>query len=175
MKAQSLSFAAIVIGSVWFCTPQAVDGPRSRSAEKVALASETGESAASDRVTWGAGLTILERQADGHFYANVVVSGVETQMLVDTGASFIALTAADAEAIGLDWNESDMTVVAHGASGPVRGVPVSLDEVELNGLHVRDVRGAIIPEGLGISLLGQTFLSQIDRVSIEDGQMVLGE
>ena len=32
----------------------------------------------------------------------------------------------------------------------------------------------MVPEGLGISLLGQSFLSRIQRVEMEAGKMVLG-
>lgn len=174
MKTQSLLLAGFVIGSVWFCTPR--DNDAASLHTSTATTSDSENSAASDSAyaSWAAGETVLERKGDGHFYADVTVSGAPLQMLVDTGASFIALTADDAAAIGLDWSESDIRVVADGASGPVLGVMVQLDEVELHGHVARNVRAAVIPDGLGISLLGQSFLSQIDRVSIADGKMVLG-
>ncbi len=173
MKTQMLLLAASIMGSVWFCTPRGVD-PIDLQATTSAI--QTDEHAKSDSAyaSWSAGETVLERSDDGHFYADVTVSGSPMQMMVDTGASFIALTGEDAAAIGLDWSETDMRVVADGASGPVRGVMVQLDEVELNGHIAHDVRAAVIPEGLGVSLLGQSFLSQIDRVSIADGKMILG-
>src|SRR5690606_13826266 len=46
----------------------------------------------------------LPRAADGHFYAEVVVGATSTRMLVDTGASVIALTGEDADAIGVRWD-----------------------------------------------------------------------
>src|SRR5262245_56642238 len=49
---------------------------------------------------WNAGEVVLEREADGHFYADVGVDGATAHMLVDTGASVVALTAEDAEALG---------------------------------------------------------------------------
>ena len=44
----------------------------------------------------------------------------------------------------------------------------------LGPFEAYDVEAAIIPEGLGISLLGQSFLGTVPRVSIEDDRMVLG-
>ncbi len=119
------------------------------------------------------GTTVIERASNGHYMADVRVEGVDVAMMIDTGASFVALTAADAETIGLFWDDSDAVVVAHGASGPVKGIPVRLDEVELGDHLVRDVRAAIIPEGLGVSLLGQSYLSGVAHVEIAEGRMVL--
>jgi len=121
---------------------------------------------------WGNEIT-LQREFDGHFYADVMVDGVPSRMLVDTGASVVALTGEDAQAMGLYWDESDIAPVAQGASGPVYGVHTKLARMRLGDFEATDVRAMIIPEGLGISLLGQSFLETIDNVRIADDRMVL--
>ena len=126
------------------------------------------------RDQWLAGEVVLPRDADGHFYADVVVDGASAHMLVDTGATTVALTGEDAEAMGLSWTDGDIQPVAKGASGTVYGVPVMLDHVQLGELEARDVEAIVVPEGLGISLLGQSFLSKIQRVEMDQDQMVLG-
>ena len=123
---------------------------------------------------WMAGEVVLERASDGHFYADITVDGSTSNMLVDTGASVIALTGEDAEAMGVYWDETAVEPVASGASGPVYGVRVKLDSVQLGQLEARDVDAVVVPEGLGISLLGQSFLSQIERVEIDRDKMTLG-
>ena len=123
---------------------------------------------------WNAGAVELPRAADGHFYAQAKVNGNALGFLVDTGASTVALTGPDAEAIGLYWSPADVRIVAQGASGPVHGVDIILDHVELGGHEMRGVRAVIVPEGLNISLLGQSFLSSVDPVRIESDKMVLG-
>ncbi len=117
---------------------------------------------------------MLPRAADGHFYADVTVEGVTKEMLIDTGASVIALTGPDAEAMGLYWTEADVAPVARGASGTVYGVPITLNLVQLGDFEAQAVEAVIVPRGLGVSLLGQSFLSQVGRVEIEGEQMVLG-
>lgn len=124
---------------------------------------------------WVAGTTELPRAADGHFYADTAINGAQVNLLVDTGASVVALTARDARAAGLIWSAADVRPVAQGASGPVRGVEVTLDRVVLGGHEARDVRAIIVPEGLALSLLGQSFLATIQPVRIEADRMVLGE
>ena len=115
----------------------------------------------------------LNRSGDGHFYANVFTESVRTRYMVDTGATMVALTGRDAEAIGLFWNDSDLQHIADGASGPVLGVPVRIERMELGGFEARNVAAAIVPEGLSISLLGQSFLQTIPNVQIESDRMIL--
>ena len=121
-----------------------------------------------------AGTAELSRSADGHFYSDVSVNRTRIHALVDTGASVVALTGADASAIGLRWNQADVRVVGSGASGPVEGVPVTLDSVELGRHEARQVQAVIIPKGLDVSLLGQSYLTTVDPVRIEGDRMLLG-
>lgn len=123
---------------------------------------------------WLAGETVLQRQRDGHFYADASVDGAQLHFLVDTGASIVALTGEDAGAIGLSWDESRLRPIGRGANGTVHGVPVRIERMEIGGTEARDVPAAIIPEGLDVSLLGQSFLSKINSVEINGDEMKLG-
>jgi aspartyl protease family protein len=117
----------------------------------------------------------LRRQPDGHFYANAAVNASNDEgavrFLVDTGASGIALTGADADALGLSWDESELQIVGRGVSGDVLGKPVILKSVQVGDITAYDVQAAIIPEGLDVSLLGQSFLSKVGSVNIQGNEM----
>lgn len=141
--------AGIVIGLAW---------PSDRgTAPAASAAAAAGDEAEEPRET------VLERSEGGHFYANVEVNGELVRFLVDTGATGIALTEADAERIGLEFDRSEYEHVGMGASGPVRGKFVTLEKVSLDGKAARNVEGAIL-EGGDISLLGQNYLG---RFSVE--------
>src|SRR4051794_35533798 len=43
----------------------------------------------------------IDRSADGHFYADVQINGATVHMMVDTGASGIALSRDDARSAGV--------------------------------------------------------------------------
>ena len=148
--------------------------PAPESTPKSAVAAVVAAPAKAPASQWSEGIS-LPRAGDGHFYAEVQIDMAPTLMLVDTGASTIALTEDDALAAGLYWNEADLTTVAQGASGPVRGVRVTLPQVSLGGIEARDVPAIVVPEGLPISLLGQSFLSQVRTVAIEGDSMVLSQ
>lgn len=124
---------------------------------------------------WSTDDVTLARESDGHFYADVRVDGRDFRMLVDTGASVVALTGADASAMGLYWDDAEVAPIAQGAGGAVEGVRTTIQRMTLGEHEVRDVSAMIIPEGLGISLLGQSFLSSLGKVEITGDQMVLGD
>ena len=64
--------------------------------------------------------------------------------------------------------------IGRGANGVVLGVGVRLERIEVEGIEARDVEAAIIPDGLDVSLLGQSFLSKIENVEISGNEMRLG-
>jgi aspartyl protease family protein len=115
----------------------------------------------------------LQREGDGHFYAPAKIDGRDIRFLVDTGASAVALTRNDAEMLGSYANPSEMTIVGRGVSGDVMGKPVIISSMSVGDLHAINVQAVIIPEGLDVSLLGQSFLSKVGTVNITDGKMTL--
>ncbi|WP_228242231.1 TIGR02281 family clan AA aspartic protease [Porphyrobacter sp. GA68] len=174
MLNRTIVIALLVFGAALLLVPRAEgDGNAAPARDAPADAAAPKDTSGAAR-TAGAGKTVLPRAADGHYYADVRVGSRTANMLVDTGASIVALTGDDARALGLSWRSADLQVIGQGAGGNVLGVPAVLPEVEVDGHRVRNVQAAIIPDGLHVSLLGQSFLGGIGRVEIENGRMVLG-
>ena len=113
----------------------------------------------------------IERSGDGHFYADVQINGAPVRMLVDTGASVVALSRDDARSAGVATSIGMNDVVGEGADGAVRGEYVTLGRVELGGKSAERLEAIVLNAGEQ-SLLGQSFLSQFS-VSIEGDKMVL--
>jgi len=129
--------------------------------------------AAATTPQWSGADMALAREPDGHFYAKVKVDGSDYRMLVDTGATVVALTGEDARAMGLAWDPNAVAPVARGAGGAVYGVTTTIPDMTVGDFEARDVQAVIIPEGLGISLLGQSFLSHVPKVDIADDKLTL--
>ena len=129
------------------------------------------DAAASPTAVSGQGIT-LDRAPDGHFYADAQVNGATVRFMVDTGASGVALSADDAQRVGLSFFSSEFVAVGQGASGEVRGKIVTLDRVTLGGKSVDNVSGAIL-EGSHMSLLGQSFLGRMGTIEITPDRMVI--
>jgi aspartyl protease family protein len=115
----------------------------------------------------------LDRSGDSHFYADAEIDGTNIRMMVDSGASIIALTRRDAEAIGIDVDGLSVSGTARTAGGDVPMRTVMLDSVEIDGIEVRRVEAAVIDADMGVSLLGQSFLSKLDAVNVEGDTMTL--
>jgi aspartyl protease family protein len=116
---------------------------------------------------------VLAKQVDGHYYADATANGQPLRLMVDTGASVVALTAADAQRLGLFWNHSELQTIGRGVNGDVTGKAIQIAEMRVGGLTATNVNAVIIPDGLDVSLLGQSFLSQVGNVSIAGDQMTL--
>jgi aspartyl protease family protein len=114
----------------------------------------------------------LSRDSSGYFYADVQINGAPVHMLVDTGATMIALSRNDAQMAGLAPSIAMNSVVGQGADGVVKGEPVTLERVTLGGKTVENLPAVVLNSG-GQSLLGQSFLSQFSSVHIEGDKMVL--
>jgi aspartyl protease family protein len=94
------------------------------------------------------------------------------RFVVDTGASGVALTTADAQRAGLQFSPAEFEVIGSGASGPVSGKRVTLDRVTLGGKTVENVEGAILANS-EMSLLGQSFLGRMGRIEIAGDRMTI--
>jgi aspartyl protease family protein len=114
----------------------------------------------------------LTRQPNGYFYADVQINGAPVHMVVDTGATVIALSREDAQAAGLPIPIAMNEVIGRGADGEVKGEEVTLDRVTLGGKTVEKLPAIVLNSG-GQSLLGQSFLSQFASVKIEGDRMIL--
>ena len=120
-----------------------------------------------------AGEVRLGRSGDSHFYANATIDGADVRMMVDSGASIVALTRSDAEAIGIDVDALPIGGNANTAGGLVPVRPVMLDSIDVNGIEVRGVQAAVLDADMGVSLLGQSYLSRLSAVNVEGDTMTL--
>jgi aspartyl protease family protein len=104
----------------------------------------------------------VRRGWDGHFTARVSVGSADVEMVVDTGASALVLTARDARRAGLDLSDIQYNVPVETANGRAYAARITLDRVALGPLRRRNVEALITQPGtLSKSLLGMSFLSRL--------------
>jgi aspartyl protease family protein len=115
----------------------------------------------------------LRRGGDGHFHAEIEVNGRPVQFVVDTGASDVVLSRADAERVGIDLSGLAFVGRARTANGTVATAPVRLGVVRLGDITDTDVRASVTDGGLDGSLLGMSYLDRFARIEIEGDVMRL--
>lgn len=109
----------------------------------------------------------LTADARGHFAAAGSLNGYPMSFLVDTGATAIAISAAEAKRIGLDYKAGQAIGVGT-AAGVVPAWRVTFNTVKVGGITLNQVDGMVVEAGLDMPLLGMSFLNRMEMK--RDGQ-----
>jgi len=116
----------------------------------------------------------IEAESNGHFVTEASINGSAVEVVVDTGATGVALSYEDAEAIGIRLSDADYTLFSETANGRARIALVKLDEIRIGDVVVEDVEAYVAEPGkLFGTLLGMSFLSRISRVDMRGRELVL--
>ena len=126
---------------------------------------------ASDPATGG--VARLDRAADGHYWAEAEMDGRRVRLLVDTGASMVALTRDDALRMGHRLIASDFDQVVQTAAGETRAARVQLRSVSVDGVEVAGVEALVIERGLKSSLLGMSYLGRLSKIEATPDRLTL--
>jgi aspartyl protease family protein len=115
----------------------------------------------------------VRRAEDGHFWADVDINGARLRMMIDTGASGIALTPADARLVGLDPAALRYTTPVSTAQGQTVAAPIMLDSVRLGAIEFERMPAAVMREDTDASLLGMSFLNRLDGYEVRSDSLLL--
>jgi len=118
-------------------------------------------------------VSIPKDRRTGQYHFKGRVNSAYVDFLVDTGASAVALTLDDARKAGIRDSELQYNVPVSTAGGQIYAARVTLDRVALGGILLRDVEAFVIREGLETSLLGMTWLGQLQEVKATPTALML--
>lgn len=123
---------------------------------------ELGRHAESAALTGDLQSVTLASDARGHFVAEGRVNGAHVRFLVDTGATLVTLSAAEARRLGIDY-KAGRPAVSQTANGRVLVYRVRLDSVTVGPMTLLAV-DAVVHEspGLDMALLGMSFLNRTE-------------
>ena len=111
----------------------------------------------------------LKRGLDGHYRAEALINNQKVDVLVDTGATGVAISQAVADKLGLKSIDAIRTNTANGDSV---GYMVRLNSVKVGGVEAKNVSAMIAPGLDGDVLLGMSYLGRMD-VRLFKGQMTI--
>jgi aspartyl protease family protein len=117
-------------------------------------------------------LTVAE-DANGGYQVIGAVNGAAVRFLIDTGASDIVLTGTDAHAAGIDVEALDYGRAFATANGVAHGATATVKQLQVGGIVLNNVRVSVQREGLGVSLLGMSFLRQLKSFGFGQHRMML--
>jgi aspartyl protease family protein len=114
---------------------------------------------------------VLPVDGRGHFMTAGSINGRPVSFMLDTGATTVGMSAADAIRIGLDY-EKGQPVRMNTANGVAQGYRVRLASVRVGDVEVYDVEAIVSPQPMPFVLLGNSFIGRFSMRRDSD-QMVL--
>lgn len=121
----------------------------------------------------GEGAAQITKDADGHFWAEASVDGKAIRFLVDTGATAVSLSLADAQRLGIDTSKLTYDYSVITADGRTRAASVKLASVAIAGARIRNVDALVIEKGLETSLLCMSYLGRLSRFEATPRALIL--
>ena len=114
---------------------------------------------------------VLAAGTGGHFMAQGRINGKAVQFMVDTGATTIAMSVAEAERLGVDYKKG-RPGRASTANGTVPVWGVKLASVRVGDVELFDIDAAVMPANMPYILLGNSFLGRF-QMRRDNDMMVL--
>lgn len=115
---------------------------------------------------------MLQADGRGHYITEVTINGRRTAAMVDTGASGIAMSRAEADRLGIAYRDA-RKIATSTAGGNSAAYVVNLDSVQAGSIQLRDVEATIsvLADSPHIVLLGMSFLRRVEM--LKDGNRLL--
>lgn len=120
----------------------------------------------------GGSRIVLNADSRGHFMASGAINGRSgVSFMLDTGATTVAMSVADATRIGLDYQKGT-PVRMNTANGVAQGYRLRLDSVRVGDVEVRDIDAIVSQQPMPFVLLGNSFIGRFS-MRRDAEQMVL--
>ncbi|ARN74419.1 hypothetical protein BST96_09970 [Oceanicoccus sagamiensis] len=114
----------------------------------------------------------IPRNRSNQYISNASINGRRAKVLVDTGASIVALSSDQAQRLGIDYKKGQLSAVIT-ASGKAKAYRLTLRSVEVGGIRVNAVDASVVegsyPRHI---LLGMTYLNHVN-IREQDGILFL--
>ena len=114
---------------------------------------------------------VLPADSRGHFMTQGAINGRPVTFMLDTGATSVAMSAADAQRIGLDYSKGQRVQMST-ANGVASGYKLRLQSVRVGDVEVYDIDAIVSPQPMPFVLLGNSFINRFSMRRDAD-QMVL--
>lgn len=119
----------------------------------------------------GGSRVVLSADSRGHFMTQGVINGRAVTFMLDTGATSVAMSAADAQRIGLDYSKGQPVQIGT-ANGTTSGYKLRLQSVRVGDVEVYDIDAVVSQQSMPFVLLGNSFINRFSMRRDAD-QMVL--
>lgn len=153
---------------------ETVDTAQENSQTEPALRAASAEMEEPPRNPLAGRKTTISPDRRGHYLAKAKLNGRSMKVLVDTGATLVAINESTARRIGIRLKSADFKHKVRTANGVTEVATAMIDEIAIGRVTVRDVRATVSrDEALSTVLLGMSFLNRLKKFEIASGTLVL--
>lgn len=114
----------------------------------------------------------VRKSEDGHFWLKAEVNGRSVKFLIDSGATTIAMSSADARTAGVAPG-GGFPVAINTANGVVMAQRARIERLKAGPIERNDLAALVAPEFGETSVLGMNFLSSLRSWRVEGQELVL--
>ncbi len=116
----------------------------------------------------------LKMDSRGHFITNAKMNNRNVKVLVDTGATSVAINQRTARRLGINLKASDFKHNVNTANGTIKAASATIDKIQIGNVTVRNVQAAVLDDkALSDTLLGMSFLGQLKSFEVKNRELLL--
>jgi len=178
-----LALAGLVIASA-IAVPKILDSrleenaqaqrPVVQQEQQIARAEEPGKSKKKGFNPLDGRKARIAMDSRGHFLTTAKMNGRSEEVLVDTGATYVAINESLARRLGIRLKDSDFKYKVRTANGITYAAAAIIDEIQIGRVRVQNVQASVSrDEALNTVLLGMSFLKKLNKFEISGNELVL--
>jgi aspartyl protease family protein len=115
----------------------------------------------------------IAASSDGHYWVDGTVNGVPARFLIDSGATFTALSTSTAQAGSVDIDNQRMPVSLNTANGPVEAQRAMARNISIGSIQVKDLPVVTSPAFGDVNVVGMNMLGRLKSWQVRDNVMML--
>jgi aspartyl protease family protein len=98
----------------------------------------------------------------GHYVVPGEINGIPTRMMIDTGATTVAIPGFEAKRMGIDYRTKGTRSFARTAGGTTETWVVKVDRLKVGEMELSNLEAMVVEAGLPMVLLGNNFLNRFE-------------
>lgn len=110
---------------------------------------------------------------DGHYWVEGTINGSPARFLIDSGATFTALSDSTARAAGLNYDVGAPGVILSTANGKVEARQSSIATLAIGPIRASDLPVVVSPAFGEVNVIGMNMLTRLKSWGVQNGEMVL--
>ncbi|MBS0482184.1 MAG: TIGR02281 family clan AA aspartic protease [Proteobacteria bacterium] len=118
--------------------------------------------------------TVIPLEPSGHYWVKAGLDRTEALFLIDTGATYTAISPQTARDAGIMADPAQMPITLTTANGPITARFAKAQELSFGSITVRDLPVVIGPDtGDDTNVIGMNLLSKLQSWRVDQGRLVL--